>query len=203
MAGIPNYPGNSKKRPAARKNDTPVKAIVTGRVTRKKQPLGKKFKESFFNTDGVQIGDYILNDVLLPGAKQIVYDIVMNGLGLSLFGQTMSHTTKRHGGSSGLTNYRSASNKSPQQRTISNRAKATHSFDDILIDDKFEAEGVLEMMAVLIDEYDQCTVADLYSMVSITSTHADKKYGWTNISSAYVKRDIQGYILILPKTEVL
>ena len=200
------YPSNSnvpKKKPDGEKPK--INPIVTSGVRRRKTPLSKKFSKAFFNEDVGSIGSYVLNDIILPGAKQIIYDIAMNSLGMSLFGQAMPKNIGRHGSSSGITNYSSRGSSSRgSSRTISSRDRSTHKFDDIVLDSKWDAEEVLSKMGWLLDEYGQVTVADMYDLLSISQTHADRNYGWTNLSSASVERIPQGgYVLVLPRTEVM
>jgi len=198
-----DYPSNSKYKKEVKKET--IKPVVKSKVTRRKTPLSKKFATTFFNEDIDNIGQYVLHDVLIPGAKKIMYDMVVNSLGMSLFGQVLPNNIKRHGSNSLITNYSTSSRSSNSRytRSIDNHTRTTHQFDDIIIEDKWEAESVLSKLVDIIEEYGQATVADLYDLVDISHNHADLKYGWTNLSDSYVKRDAQGYILILPRTEVL
>lgn len=211
-----DFPSNSKTRkpkitvtdPKKSINKKDVKSVVTGKVTRRKTPLSKKFSNSFFNEDFANIKDYIILDVLIPSAKNMLYDIAMNSLGMSLFGQITQG--RRYGNNnnnshnSSITNYRGMSSSlNNNVKSISNKARATHQFDDITFANKFDAQEVLDRLDSLIDIYDQATVGDLYDLVGISSTFADQSYGWTRLNTASIKRDRDGYRLMLPRTELL
>lgn len=205
-----DFPGNSKNKSSRNSKPSPkvekevVKQIVNSKISRKKKPLSKKFAESFFNDDVGNIGEYIIYDVIIPGAKSVIYEIITNSLGMSLFGQVMPQNIKRHGSKS-IVNYSGASahNSINNRRAVSERTRSNHSFDDIVLENKWEAEEVLSMMVEMIDKYDQVTVGDLYDMVGATSSFADQSYGWFNLNTASVRRDRAGYVLVLPRTEVL
>ena len=123
---------------------------------------------------------------------------------MALFGKAIPQNIKRHGSKS-IVNYSgsSPSRHGSSQRTVSTRARATHDFDDIILESKYEAEDVLDKMVDAIDRYEQCTVGDLYDLIGETPNFADQNYGWTNLASASVRRDRQGYVLVLPRTGVL
>lgn len=209
-----SFPSNSKSPKKKEKEpsiDKKVEQVTKGKVVRKKKTLSKKFSESFFNDDVGNISQYIVHDVLIPNAKSLVYDIIMNSLGMSLFGQVMPQNIKRNGNKS-IVNYGGMSSHLSQSRystssqsrpSVSNRTRNNHSFDDIVLENKWEAEDVLSKMCDMIDRYDEVTVADLYGMIGETASHADQKYGWTNLSRSSVRRDRYGYVLVLPQTEVL
>ena len=101
--------------------------------------------------------------------------------------------------------YDKPSRKSRQQRELrSDRGgRSRHNFDDIIIESKPEAEEVLTVLVEAIEMYESCAVADLYEAVGLPTDFTDHKWGWFNLSSAYVKRDRFGYSLVLPKPEPL
>lgn len=78
-----------------------------------------------------------------------------------------------------------------------------HDFDEIVLDTRHEAELVLDNLEELIKQYGQATVTDLYDLVNITSSFADEKWGWTDLSHANVSHVRDGYLLNLPKPETL
>ena len=75
------FPANSQvlKQPAkepaetdGKKADRPQK-IVLGKVVQRKKPLGKRLMETFFGAEN-SVWSYILNDILIPAAKDTVAD---------------------------------------------------------------------------------------------------------------------------------
>jgi hypothetical protein len=83
---------------------------------------------------------------------------------------------------------------------MSNRARATHDFDEIEIETRGEAEDVLATMGDRLDQYGMVTLTDLYDMVGISGSFADDKWGWVDLRGSEVVRNRAGrYVLSLPK----
>ena len=66
-----------------------------------------------------------------------------------------------------------------------------------------EAEEVIDRLFELVSIYESATVADLYELVGLSSTHTDHKWGWTDLMGAGVSRIRGGYLLDLPDPEPL
>lgn len=77
--------------------------------------------------------------------------------------------------------------------------KRPYNYDEIVIDNRGEAEEVLARMDELIDVYGTVSVADFYELVGASGSYTDNKYGWTNIRDARVVRTRDGYIVKLPR----
>ena len=86
-----------------------------------------------------------------------------------------------------------------RDRESSNRTRTGYEYDDIILDNRGEAEDVLSRMDELIDTYGVVSVADFYDLVGITGNYTDNKYGWSDIRNASVVRVREGYMIKLPK----
>jgi hypothetical protein len=83
---------------------------------------------------------------------------------------------------------------------MSQRDRATHNFENIVLDTIRDAEEVLESLRNIADEYDGiATVSDLYDLVNMSPEWTDEKWGWDNLSRAQVRRVPGGYMVDLPK----
>lgn len=209
---VNEYPSNSQQRRPAPAPDKPktVEKIVTGNVTMRKPTLGKKARELFLSGSAQSVWGYVAYDILLPALKDTLADVVIGGVERSLFGDSRGPRSRSMGSgpSFGQTNYGNFS-KSPSgryakdDRQVSRRARSTHSFGEIVLDTRAEADQVLMLMTELVDTYGQATVNDLYSALGVTGEFTDVTYGWTDLMDARVIRRNYGYILDLPPTEVL
>jgi hypothetical protein len=54
-----------------------------------------------------------------------------------------------------------------------------------------------------VSQYEQATVNDLYELVGVSGNFTDENYGWTDIRGAGITRIRGGYLLDLPKAELL
>lgn len=197
------YQSNSHK---AKQPDKKIDQVTSGKVIKREKNVGKKISESFLGDDSRDVGNYILHDVLIPALKDTISDMVSGGIEMLLFGKTGSRPGRgsRSSAGPGRINY-SAYSKNPSERAgahkISDRGRRTHDFDEIILEKRAEAEDVISCLVDLIADYEMASVADLYDLVGIPSNYTDNKYGWTNLSSAGVRRVRNGYLLDLPRTE--
>lgn len=178
-----------------------VEKIVKGKVKTKKKSEISKFKDVFISEDAKDVKSYIVMDVLIPAAKKAISDIVRDGIDMILYGNT-GH--KRSGGySSGASyvSYRSYSDRDRRDdRSYRSSTRRTgYDYDDIVLEDRQEAEDVLERMDELLDTYEIVSVADLYDLVGKTCNYTDNKYGWTNLRNAEPVHVRDGWLLKLPK----
>lgn len=184
----------SKEAPAPEKK---VEKVVRGSVKAKKKSEIQKFASVFIQEDAQKVKSYILMDVLVPSLKKAISDIVTNGIDMMLYGET--GRTKKSGTASKVS-YRNYYDKREDRRDYnSNRTRSGYDYDDIIVDNRGEAEEVLSRMDELIATYGIVSVADLYDLVGITGNYTDNKYGWTDIRSASVVRVRDGYMLKLPR----
>lgn len=202
--------------PAGRKAKEKIEPVVVGQVSRRKPSLGKRFKKTFVGGDAKGVWGYVVMEVLIPAAKDMMSDAISQGVDRTLFGDSRPRS-RRAGGSSpyGRVNYNApysrASREAPwhnsrdeqPRRSMSRSSRATHDFDDIVLETRGEAEEVIDRLFDLISKYDVATVSDLYELTGITGNFTDEKWGWTNLQGADVARVRGGYLLNLPRPEPL
>lgn len=177
-----------------------VEKVVRGKVKTKKKTEIRKFADVFIAEDAANVKSYILMDVLVPAVKKAISDIVQDGVSMILYGSANGGSKNRYGNAS-YVSYRSYSDRDRRddRRNDYARNRSRYDFDDIILDNRGEAEEVLTRMDELIDTYGIVSVADLYDLVGISCDYTDNKYGWTNIRNAEAIRVRDGYMLKLPK----
>lgn len=213
------FPSNSqfpKKKTEPRPEEVKkkeIKPVVTGEVITRKKPLGKRFMETFLGGDAKGVGSYVLFDVMIPAAKDMVADAVSQGVERTLFGEV--RTTSRRGRGFGVSSFtaynRMSDPRSPLSRredprereraSLSRRARATHNFDEIILSTRAEATEVLDSLIELISSYELATVADLYALVDQTPSFTDERWGWADLRGTEIIRTRHGYLLNLPRPE--
>jgi hypothetical protein len=210
-----DFPSNShnpppEPKPETEKTDKVVLKVVSGEVVRRKKPLGNRFMATFFGGDGSGVFDYVIKDVLLPAARDMVADAVSQGVERLIFGETRNRRPGSRGTSAGPVNYSRYSTPSPvrrndreERRPISRRARASHDFDEIILSSRGEADDVLNKLYDMLEKYGTVSVSDLYDLVGSTSSYTDEKWGWTELRDSGVTRTRNGYLLNLPPAEPL
>lgn len=183
-----------KEVPAERKK---VDKVVTGKVKTKKKSEMSKFKDVFISEDVRNVKSYIFMDVLVPAVKKALSDIVKDGVDMMLYGETKPR--KSGSGSASYVSYRDYSNRDRRDDRRSTHSRTVYDIDDIVIDNRGEADEVLERMDELMDTYGIVSVADYYDLVGETCAYTDNKYGWTSLRTAEVVRVRDGYKISLPR----
>lgn len=214
-SGIPN---NSHK---ARENNAPAPSgepreeltkIVTGKVSLKKSPWYKRIGRSLIADDASSVGGYIIEDVVGPAIRNLIYDVITGGAARTLYGSTRGgglrrESTIRGGGpvSSIRTRYDKMSEEGPggARRGMSQEARARHDFQEVVLGDRQEAVGILEALIDYIGRYGTVTVAELYTLCGVTGSHADRSWGWSDLSTADIRQYRQGWLIDLPDAQPL
>ena len=200
------YPSNSKRVKEETSKKPEVQKIVTGRVRKQKKGFFKRIGQTMFGDDTRSVGTYVLQDILIPATKDLIVDTIRGGIEVAVYGERQSRNSRK----GVYTNYDKVSYRSDRdrdrerdRREVSRSARSRHDFDDLVLDSRGEAEDVRIHLLDLCDEYGQATVADFYDLVGVTSSFTDNKYGWTDLRSASVSRVRDGYLINLPRTELL
>lgn len=184
--------------------------IVTGAVTLRKKSVPSRMLHTLFSGQTDSVGTYVVGEVLLPAAKNMLADTVgmladalRQGMEQAIFGDSRP---SRSGARPGYTNYSNItrSNLSPARQTYgdkkaSERQRATHDFSDAIFDSRGEAEDVLDQLQTLIEQYKVATVADFYDFLGVSSAFVDNKWGWADLRGASVIMVHGGHLLRLPK----
>jgi hypothetical protein len=201
-----SYPGNSQKKKQTEEqkaNREPLKKAITGEVVQRKESLGSKLAASFKGDDSRTVGQYILFEVAVPAFKQFISDAGREALDRLLYGNDAG-PRRSSGSGGGRTNYggmAKSSRRDEPARALSQRARASHDFSEIILAERPDAEKVLDDLRASVDQYGSCTVSDLYSLVGITGAFTDDLWGWYDLRDARIRRVRNGYLLELPRTE--
>lgn len=182
-----------------KKREVHANKVASGRV--KEKGLGDKFSEAFLSEDTRTVGEYIWNEVIVPGIKNIFADVVIGSVETALFG-----STRRTGGGN-IVNYRDYSRRGSRnisdRRVVNADRSSRREYNNIILNTRGEAEEVVLEMERLVNKYGFASVADLNSAVGITSKFTDNNWGWTDCRDFRYDRRMGGYILNFAEPEYL
>lgn len=199
------YPPNNKKAKEVSKPDKKVERVIESEATVRKKPLGRQFTDTFIGGDAKSALNFVIFQVLVPAARDALAEAGSQGIERLIFGDSRRKASST--AATGHVSYNRFSHrstpKSPGFMEISRRARATHDFGEILLQTRGEAEAVIEQLFEIVSRFGVVTVADLYDLIGLGSTHADNKWGWTELRGANVVKTRHGYLLDLPDTEPL
>lgn len=197
----PVYTPNSHKFKEEQKTAAPekrVSKVVKGSVKTKKNEV-RKFADIFISEDIGSVKNYIFMDVLVPAIKKAIYDIVTNGIDMFLYGGTGKGKSASSGTRVSYGKYYDQKNNAGYRGSENVKSHNGFEYDDIIFDNRGEAETVKQQMQAAIGKYGFVTVADLYDMVDLPAPYTSQKYGWMDVSSAEATRVRDGYMLKLPR----
>jgi hypothetical protein len=202
------FPPNSRKAEKTPEQKQ-IERVTSATAVRRKQPLGRKFSQTFFGGDARSAFDYMIGHVLVPAAKEAIVEAASSGFEKLVYGEARPKRGRPTSGPLGYVAYNRqgparADDRPPMPSRLPRSSRARHDFDDIIIPTRQEAEEVIDRMFDLISKYDSATVADLYELTGLKSDHADYKWGWQNLQGATVGRVRGGgFLLDLPEPEFL
>ncbi len=205
------FPSNSrtqKKEPVVTERPK-VEKVVTGRVSVRKKTLGRRFIETFFgSSDAKGVGEYLVQNVVVPMTKDLISDVVIQGIERTLYqGQAPSRGSARSRSNPNYVPYnRYTQGSSPTgmrieepRREISRQGRARHDFDELEYPDRPQAEEVLGILDSRIEQYGVVTVADFYEASGVSGHFVDENWGWHDLSTANIVRIRGGgYVIKLP-----
>jgi hypothetical protein len=192
-----DYKPNSYKSKDEQANTTETKRVekvVKGNVTTKKKSETAKLGDTL--KDGLKDAkEYLVKDVLVPSAKDLIVDLVTKGINILVRGsaapgnrRTIVDKVSYNNKYWGKSDYREEA-----------RPRARLDYDEIEFKQRAEAEMVLDQLDNLIDTYGHARVADLYDLVGVSCDYTYQNYGWTNLGTARVVATRDGYVLDLPR----
>lgn len=205
----PNYPGNTNKakiKKSSGEDRVKQEKVVTSDVVQRKKPLGKKVREAFTGDDARSVFFYLAVDVAVPAIKTLVGDLVNQGLSRAMWGAGSPtrisgqksigyHNMYRQMGSA------QTAGREDGSRSLSNRARTVHDFNEIILPDRTQADEVIERLHDVVSDYGIATVSDLYDLVGIQGSYTDDKWGWSDLRASGITRVREGWLLNLPRPQ--
>lgn len=205
-----SFPPNSK---TAQEANRPREARHVDQVTStearvRRKPLGARFKETFVRGDLKSTSNYLFYEEFMPQAQQMFLDLMQRGMERLVLGAVSGVRGGRTNVPSGYSNLGrfnyAGVQGGPTTRHMSQQARQSHNFGEIVCASRVEANEVIGSMYDLLSQYELVTVADLYKLTGIGSSHVDYKWGWTDLTGATTQRTRNNdYVLVLPKPEFL
>ena len=200
-----------KQQKVQQSRKTASKKVVHGEV-KKKHTVVERARDEIISEDSHTVKEYLIWDVLIPAVKRTLADLGHEAVNL-VFGKSGgSYYDKDRRDGRSYVQYDRPSYDRPRTRDYyynrpsdssrpyySNRRR--HNFDDILIEDKRDAENVLDELVESTMRYGLATVKDFYDCLGMRTNYMDSCWGWYELGSARVERVRGGYVVVLPKPQ--
>ena len=205
---LESFPSNSHNEIIPQ--EEPKKIINKGVTTGKRIVKQKSWADTFLNGTLKVVGAYILFDILIPAAKNTVFDIIKNGADMMLFGEGSRDRRHSRDGTIGTrVSYERYYDRDRDRARYDDRRdsrdynRSSFHSDDVLLPSREAANDVLDAMQDILDKYNAISVSDFLELVNLPDEYTDRGFGWTNLSRAEVQRVRDGYIIDLPSPRAL
>lgn len=213
-----DYKSNShkakKEKQQSEKETVPEKKIqpvVKGLAKAKKKSDIRKVADALIADN---IGN-IKTDFVIPTVKKALSetirglsDVLADGVDMLLYKDGERPRRSSRGGVASRIAYNSIYKSSdrrypqdPRDRELRKaHSKKTFDYDDIWFETRGAAEIVLTAMEDVLSQYPTVSVGDLYDLADVsTDNYQVHKYGWTDLTSATVRKYDGGYIIQFPR----
>lgn len=172
---------------------------VTTNVTVKKPK--NKLMSKFFAEDAKTVGGHVLNVVVIPSLQKLFSDVVKGAVDWLIYGAKGSQ--QKTGVSNVSYSRYYSSNAQPQTTTFGANPMLNRSnifaVQEVMFNERADAEEVLLRMAELVEKYGMVSVADFYELVGQRFAFTDQKYGWRDLRTTEIIRGMSGFYIRFPK----
>lgn len=210
----PEYPTNSSLMLGNVDKDTPqlpkppekVESVVTGKTTTRTR-MSKRLRNSIFAQDFRDVREGVVDDIVRPRIKELIYDIFKGFLNsadstlqMMIWGEERRNPNNRIGDH---VSYNQFSNRRPPQSSAPSMTSAFNC-DDIIFETRGDAEVVLAYMYDYVNQYHSVSVANMYEFAGMQSPWTANNYGWNDLTGTSIRPCFDGgYIIDLPRARPL
>lgn len=191
---------NYEKRVKAEEEASKPTCVVKGKVKEQKKSIGKKISEFFFETNGKDVLSYVVEDVIQPRVRDLLYDIVVGTADAKIYGR--GRRSSSSGSSYERNDYENRYKKNGWNDSDRKKSGRRGAFDLIeWFEDRQDAVDVLDAMKGRIKQFGTVTVNDYYDFIgkTIENNYTMADFGWDNLDNATIRHNRDGYIIDLPR----
>ena len=198
------YKPNSHRSREEQKSPAPPEKkekVVSGSTRTKRKGEMQKFAGALISDDISDAKSRIVMELIVPAVK----DTIIEAVKILLWGE--NGYNRKGAASASRINYGSFSRDNDRRRDRgpgTTRAGSGLDYDNILFDNRGDAEAVLSAMDDQIEQFDVVSVGDMYEFADVSTTnYMVHRIGWYDIRSAQVVRVRDGYMIKLPKAQII
>ena len=193
---------NYEKRVKAEEEAIKPTCIVKGEVKQQKKTLGKKISEFFFETNGKDVLHYVVEDVIQPRVRDLLYDIVVGTADAKIYGRGSKSSSSSSSYERNDYENRFKNKNRNNWNGAGERRRRGSGFDlEEWFEDKLDALDVLNAMKGRINQFGMTTVGDYYDFIgkSAPGEYTTADFGWENLDGATVRHKRDGFYIDLPR----
>lgn len=195
-----------KGSPPSPKKD--IKPVVSGGVKKVQRPATRRFLDFMFAESPKALASKIGRETIVPRIKQGMEEAFNSfvhgmfwGKGESPLPNNIHQQIMRGGG----VNYQAISSQTSAltQARVANQSRSHGNYEDLICPNQQIAEALLANMYNLLNQFNVVAVGDLYELAGMSSSISDGSYGWTNLDTARIRPTQGGFVLELPRPNLI
>lgn len=189
-----------KSQQSEREKKDKLKSVVDkSSVVSTRKPIGKKIVDTFVTEDSNDIKSWLIMDVIIPGIKNTVLDMLQ----MAFFGEITSRGRSSRYDSRSRTNYSSYYGGSSRSRNSRSRYDERDRYErdekldysNIILRNRGDAERVIEELRNRIRDCNAASIADLFDLLDLSSKYTDNNWGWTDERDIGIRRVSSGFLI--------
>ena len=186
---------HKSKEQAAKQAEKKIQKVVAGPVKQRKKSEIRKLTDIFLAEDISSVKSYIVSDVLIPGVK----DAIENVVHLLLRGEVRGRRDDDRRSRVSNVSYREYYDRGKDRYRGYRPVRSGYDFTEYSVRTRKEAEEVLIALEDIISRYDVVSVADYNELMGVRGVYTDNRYGWSDLRNARVVPTRDGFAIELPK----
>lgn len=185
---------NAKVENTTREKLEPV--VSKSKIVSTKKPMWKKAWDLFIGEDPKEFRKRMVQDVLIPGAKDAVFNMVHIGL----YGEAASRRDSYPGSSiirsysKCYSSYRKENEKKRKNDSYEQNEKID--YRNIRLENRIDAENLVDHMKDRIHDTGSISIAEFFDLLELPSKWTDNDWGWMDERDIGLRRVSGGNWLI-------
>lgn len=162
-----------------------------------------RLKEAIFVTSKEELKSRIIDEVIIPGIKDVFADILYRGVDIALFDG--SGGSRGRGRGRGSKHRSSSSSRSydkyyeDKERKGSRSSSSAYYVDDVEFESKLQADEVWDSMVEDLEAYDWVSVYQYYFLSGERTEYTDEDWGWDSLEGCSIRRSRGGWSIHMTK----
>lgn len=190
---------------ASKERDRLSPIVKKDGVVSTKKPLSQKFAEMFISDDTDSIKNYIFMDVIVPGIKNTILDVMEMAFFGTVSGKKRGRSSRRDDRTDYRSYYGDSSRRDRRDRDNKERSRRDDKLDyrNIVLLNREDTEEVVEQLHKRIKKHGAASIADLFDLIGEPSNYNDNNWGWMDPRDIGLRRVARGYLIDVSEPEWL
>ena len=190
------YKAEKMNQKTERKKAKPI--VSRDKIVSTKKSFLEKFIGDFVNDDVVDIKEWLFMDVIIPGIKDTIYDMIS----LLLYGEAgsrprrgASRPSRRQSRYDYRSSYDGSRRNRRERRSDQYSSNDQVDFRNIILRQRNDAEELIEEMRRRIEDTGSVSIAELFDLIDSPSRYTDNNWGWDNVRDIGIRRVATGFLI--------